>query len=109
VARAILEKAGPYDYMHSFWSDQYDHNIEYIGYADKWDEFVFREGDGLLGFYLAGGKIKAAMGLDRGGDPEADPDSELAACADLIRKQAEIDPSLLADNDAALPSLLPPG
>ncbi len=31
AARAMLDGSEPYDYMHSFWSDQYEHVIEYIG------------------------------------------------------------------------------
>ena len=27
----------PYDYIHSFWSDQYEHKLEYVGHATKWD------------------------------------------------------------------------
>lgn len=102
VAGAMLGKLEPYDYLHTFWSDQYDHNIEYVGYAGQWDRFIFRERDGLLGFYLTGNTVKAAVGLDRGGDPEAEPDSELAACAELIRRQVPVNPAQLADDDFPL-------
>jgi 3-phenylpropionate/trans-cinnamate dioxygenase ferredoxin reductase subunit len=104
VARAMLGSVEPFDYVHSFWSDQYDHKLEYIGYAKEWDDFVVR-GDvesGFLGFYLKDGVVLAAMGLDRGGDPEAEPTSELAACVSLIRKREPIDPRSLADESADL-------
>ena len=55
AARSMLGSAAPYDYIHSFWSDQYDHKLEYVGHAAKWDEFVVRGSlrDGrLIGFYL---------------------------------------------------------
>src|SRR5262249_50366203 len=42
AARSMLGSVAPYDYVHSFWSDQYDHKIEYVGHAEKWDEFVAR-------------------------------------------------------------------
>jgi 3-phenylpropionate/trans-cinnamate dioxygenase ferredoxin reductase subunit len=105
VARAMLGKAGPYDYVHSFWSDQYDDKIEYIGYASEWDDFVVRgdlEGRAFLGFYLSDGRVIAAMGLNRGGDPEADADSELAACVQLIRDGSKVDAETLADEGREL-------
>src|SRR5262245_43857265 len=32
AARSMLGSDAPYDYVHSFWSDQYEHNIEYVGH-----------------------------------------------------------------------------
>jgi 3-phenylpropionate/trans-cinnamate dioxygenase ferredoxin reductase subunit len=86
VAKALLGSTEPYDYLHTFWSDQYDHKIEYVGHAREWDEFVVRgDPDGaFIGFYMKDGVVRAVMGLDRGGDPELEPDSEMAACARLI-------------------------
>jgi 3-phenylpropionate/trans-cinnamate dioxygenase ferredoxin reductase subunit len=105
VARAMLGSNEPYDYVHTFWSDQYDHKIEYAGYTKAWDDFVVR-GDirsgGFVGFYLKDGVMVAAVGLDRGGDPETEPDSELAACAQLIRERRRVDTAVLADADADL-------
>jgi 3-phenylpropionate/trans-cinnamate dioxygenase ferredoxin reductase subunit len=98
----------PYDYIHSFWSDQYEHDLEYVGHATKWDQFVVRgslEERTLVGFYLSEGQMLAAVGLDRGGDPEADSDSEMAACARLVAMQAKPDPSRLADDGIDLWSL----
>jgi 3-phenylpropionate/trans-cinnamate dioxygenase ferredoxin reductase subunit len=105
VARAMLGSVEPFDYVHSFWSDQYDHKLEYIGYASQWDDFVARgdlESGGFLGFYLKDGVVLAAMGLDRGGDPEAEPNSELAACVPLIRKGEKVDLHALADEGTDL-------
>ncbi len=107
VARSLLGSVEPFDYVHSFWSDQYDHKIEYIGHARKWDEFVVR-GDldgGFLGFYLKDDVPLAVMGLDRGGDPEAEPNSEMAQCVPLVRKREPVDPRALADEGAELASL----
>ncbi len=112
AARAMLDGPEPYDYMHSFWSDQYEHVIEYIGFAASWDRLVFR-GDPasrkFLGFYLKDGVVRAAVGLDRGGDPE-DPkgDSELAVVADLIRDRVPADPGRLADEGVDLQRDRPP-
>jgi 3-phenylpropionate/trans-cinnamate dioxygenase ferredoxin reductase component len=100
VARSMLGSTDAYDYVYSFWSDQFEHKLEYVGYAAKWDEFVVRgslEQGQLIGFYLVGGQLQAAVGVDRGGDPELDEDSEMAACARLIAQRARPAPARLAD------------
>lgn len=105
VGRAMLGNDERYDYLHSFWSDQYEDKIEYVGFAKEWDEFVVRgdlQGRSFLGFYLKDGRLLAAMGLNRGGDPEAEPDSELAAAGRLINSGAAVDPTLLASEDSEL-------
>ncbi len=108
AARSMLGSDAPYDYIHSFWSDQYEHKLEYVGYATKWDEFVVRgslnEGK-LVGFYLVNGVVRAAVGLDRGGDPELDRDSEMAAAARLVAGRAQPPPGQLADEQVDLWSL----
>jgi 3-phenylpropionate/trans-cinnamate dioxygenase ferredoxin reductase subunit len=110
AARSMLGSAAPYDYLHSFWSDQYKHKIEYVGHAARWDEFVVRgsmEEGKLVGFYLVDGVVRAAVGLDRGGDPELDLDGELAACAHLVSARARPAPAVLADERTDLWSLGP--
>ena len=108
AARSMLGITDPYAYIHSFWSDQYEHSIEYVGHATEWDEFVVRGSlpeRMLLGFYLQEGVLRAAVGLNRGGDPEADPGSEMAACARLVAQRARPAPGQLADEQADLWSL----
>jgi 3-phenylpropionate/trans-cinnamate dioxygenase ferredoxin reductase component len=108
AARSMLGSDAPYDYIHSFWSDQYEHKLEYVGHATKWDEFVVRGSlkDGrLVGFYLVNGLVRAAVGLDRGGDPELDRDSEMAAAARLVAVRARPPRRLLADEQVDLWSL----
>ena len=108
AARSMLGSTAPYDYIHSFWSDQYEHKIEYVGHVTKWDDFVVRgsvdEGK-LVGFYLVDGVVKAAVGLDRGGDPELDRDSEMAACVRLVAGRARPARGVLADERTDLWSL----
>jgi 3-phenylpropionate/trans-cinnamate dioxygenase ferredoxin reductase subunit len=109
AARSMLGRGAPYDYLHSFWSNQYEHVIEYVGFAARWDRLVFRgrpESRTFLGFYLSDGVVRAAVGLNRGGDPE-DPkdDGELKAVASLIRKRVPIDPARLADEAVDLRGL----
>jgi 3-phenylpropionate/trans-cinnamate dioxygenase ferredoxin reductase component len=100
AARSMLGSDAPYDYIHSFWSDQYDHKLEYVGHVTKWDDFVVRgslKEARLIGFYLVGGVVRAAVGFDRGGDPELDRESEMAAAARLVATRAQPAPGLLAD------------
>jgi hypothetical protein len=59
----------------------------------------------LIGFYLVDGVVRAAVGLDRGGDPELDLDGEMAACARLVSAQARLAPAVLADDRTDLWSL----
>lgn len=110
AARAMLGGMQPYDYLHSFWSEQYAHVIEYVGFAAGWDRLVFRgdpESRKFLGFYMKGGIVRAAVGLDRGGDPE-DPktDGELKVVANLIHNRVPVDPVNLADDDMDLQRLV---
>jgi 3-phenylpropionate/trans-cinnamate dioxygenase ferredoxin reductase subunit len=108
AARSMLGSDARYDYIHSFWSDQYEHKLEYVGHAARWDEFVVRgslQQGRLVGFYLVNGVVRAAVGLDRGGDPELDRASEMAAAARLVAVRAQPPPGLLADEQADLWSL----
>ena len=108
AARSMHGTTAPYDYLHSFWSDQYQHKIEYVGHATSWDDFVVRgsvaEGK-LLGFYLVDGVVRAAVGFDRGGDPELDLDGEMAACSRLVSARARPATAELADEHTDLWSL----
>jgi len=111
AARSMLGSTAPYDYIYSFWSDQYDHKLEYVGHVDKWDQFVVRgsvQEAKLIGIYLVGGVVRAAVGFDRGGDPELDTDSEMAACARLVATQARPAPAALSDEKTDLWSLARP-
>jgi 3-phenylpropionate/trans-cinnamate dioxygenase ferredoxin reductase subunit len=110
AGRSMLGSAAPYDYIHSFWSDQYQHKLEYVGHATRWDDFVVRgsvEEGKLVGFYLSAGVVLAAAGLDRGGDPELDHDSEMAACVRLVAQRARPGRDRLADERVDLWSLAP--
>ena len=108
AARSMLGSTAPYDYLYTFWSDQYEHKIEYVGHVTRWDEFVVRgsvEEAKLIGFYLVDGEVRAAVGLDRGGDPELDLDGEMAASARLVSTWARPAPAVLADDQTDLWSL----
>ncbi len=109
AGRSMLGSDAPYDYIHSFWSDQYEHKLEYVGHAARWDQFVVRgslEDRRLVGFYLLDGQLLAAVGLDRGGDPELDTGGEMAACDRLVGERARPAADSLADEAVDLWSLL---
>ena len=108
AARSMLGSADAFGYIHNFWSDQYEHTLQYVGHATSWDDFVVRgslDEAKLVGFYLAAGVVQAAVGFDRGGDPEWEPDSEMAACARLVARRARPDRNALTDERADLGSL----
>jgi NADPH-dependent 2,4-dienoyl-CoA reductase/sulfur reductase-like enzyme len=108
AARSMLGSAAPFDYIHNFWTDQYEHTLQYVGHATTWDDFAIRGGleDGrLVGFYLLAGRVQAAVGFDRGGDPEWDRDSEMAASALLVASRAQPDRGALTDERGNLWSL----
>jgi 3-phenylpropionate/trans-cinnamate dioxygenase ferredoxin reductase subunit len=108
AGRAMLGDQRPYDDIHTFWSDQYEDKLEYVGDGRTWDQIVIRGSlaeSRFLAFYLSKGIMKAACGLNRGGDPELDPDGELRACLELIRTQAALSEATLADEQVDLRSL----
>jgi 3-phenylpropionate/trans-cinnamate dioxygenase ferredoxin reductase component len=108
AARSMLGSTDPYADLHSFWSDQYEHSLEYVGHARRWDEFVVRgslERRQFLGFYLGEGRVLAVMGLNRGGDPELDEGGELFSAKALVGKRLEASPAELADERTDLRAL----
>ena len=108
AAQSMLGSAAPFDYIHNFWSDQYEHTLQYVGHATKWDDFAVRgslEEGKFVGFYLLDGMVRAAIGFDRGGDPEWDRDSEMAASALLVARRAHPDRGILTDERADLSSV----
>ena len=105
AARSMLGSDAHFGYVHTFWSDQYEHKIEYAGHVRKWDQFIVRgsaKDRKLLGFYLVDGVLRAAVGLNRGGDPELDEQGEMAAASRLIARRALPDPHILGDEDRDL-------
>jgi 3-phenylpropionate/trans-cinnamate dioxygenase ferredoxin reductase subunit len=85
---SLVDKGVPYDYVHSFWSDQFDQTVEYVGFAPQWDSITV-EGSlpdrDFIVRYLRGGRLVAAAAMGRGGDPESDEPSELKDVASQIR------------------------
>lgn len=88
AAASLLGRGVPYDYVHSFWSDQFDQSLEYVGFAAEWDgitvEGSLRDRDFIVR-YLRRGQMVAAAAMGRGGDPESDEPGELKNIANQIR------------------------
>jgi 3-phenylpropionate/trans-cinnamate dioxygenase ferredoxin reductase component len=88
AAASLLDQGSPYGYVHSFWSDQFDRTLEYVGYAREWDRISVEGSLADLDFivrYHLGGELLAAAAIGRGGDPELDEAGELRHIADEIR------------------------
>lgn len=71
AARSMLGSQKPYDEVYWFWSDQYNYNLQYAGFASDWDELIVRgslEQRKFVAFYLKGGRILATVGMNRGKD-----------------------------------------
>ena len=71
AARNMRGKRIAYDEIHWFWSDQYDANLQYAGFHMKWEQLVVRghlDSRSYLACYVNGGRIDAAVGLNRAKD-----------------------------------------
>jgi 3-phenylpropionate/trans-cinnamate dioxygenase ferredoxin reductase component len=100
AARSMLGSEDPFDDPHWFWSDQYDMNLQYGGFAKEWDEIVTRgsvEDRDFCAFYLKDGVLLAALGLNRG--------KEVRRAMKLISATVRPDPAALRDEDVDLRSL----
>jgi len=102
VAGAMLGRDELFADPHWFWSDQYDVNLQYAGFAMTWDKVVTRgsleERDGVA-FYLNEGVLLAALGLNRGKD--------VRRAMKLIAARATPDEDALADETVDLRTLVP--
>jgi 3-phenylpropionate/trans-cinnamate dioxygenase ferredoxin reductase subunit len=101
AAHSMMGGTEAYADPHWFWSDQFEHNLQYAGYAAEWDELVIRgstEDRSFVAFYLKDGVVLAALGLNRG--------KEVRRSMKLIRERAKPDPKLLRDDDVDLRKLV---
>jgi 3-phenylpropionate/trans-cinnamate dioxygenase ferredoxin reductase subunit len=100
AARSLLGRDVVFDDPHWFWSDQYEHNLQYIGFAPTYDRLVVRgslEERRFVGFYLEGGVVRAVVGVDRGRD--------VRRAAPLVRQRSRVDPGRLESEDVDLKTL----
>lgn len=101
AARTLLGEDAVFDDPHWFWSDQYEHNIQYAGHAPGADSIVVRgsvPARDFIAFYLRDGVVVAALAIDQG--------RAMAVTKRLIARRARPDPAVLADQDTDLRGLL---
>jgi 3-phenylpropionate/trans-cinnamate dioxygenase ferredoxin reductase subunit len=103
AALSMLDKGGPYDEIPWFWSDQYEHNLQYAGFHTDWDDIVIRgslQDRSFAAFYMKEGLVQATVAIDRGPD--------VMRSMALIRAGGAggtVDPLKLRDETVALDSL----
>jgi 3-phenylpropionate/trans-cinnamate dioxygenase ferredoxin reductase component len=100
AAKSMLNKGEPYDEIPWFWSDQYDSNLQYTGFHTEWDELMVRgsmEERSFVAFYRKGGRVLAAVAVNRGRD--------LRRSMRLIKAQNPVDATKLQDPDVDLRAL----
>jgi 3-phenylpropionate/trans-cinnamate dioxygenase ferredoxin reductase component len=98
AARSMIGSEEAFDDPHWFWSDQYDVNLQYAGFAREWDDVVVRGSTDerrFVAFYMHRGVLLAALGMNRGRD--------VRRAMKLIG--ARPDPNLLRDEDTDLRTL----
>jgi 3-phenylpropionate/trans-cinnamate dioxygenase ferredoxin reductase subunit len=97
AALNMMGRETAYDDVHWFWSDQYEHSIQYAGYHREWDDLVIRgslEDRSFAAFYLLEGKVQAVVSIDR--------PSDVQDAVPLIRAGGPADVDKLRDESVAL-------
>jgi len=100
AARSMLGQDAVFDDPHWFWSDQYGHNLQYLGHAVEYDRLVVRgsmQDRRFVGFYVKDGVVDGVIGLDRGRD--------VKRAAGLVRSRRPVDLRALADEDVDVRTL----
>jgi 3-phenylpropionate/trans-cinnamate dioxygenase ferredoxin reductase component len=100
AALNMLGRTTPYDEVHWFWSDQYEHTIQYAGFHEGWDDLVIRgsmESRSFAAFYLTAGRVRAVVSVDR--------PSDVRDSMELIRAGGRADARRLRDEAVELASL----
>jgi 3-phenylpropionate/trans-cinnamate dioxygenase ferredoxin reductase subunit len=101
AARAMLGEDVSYERTPYFFSDQYDVGMEYSGYAERWDQVVFRgdrDGGEFVAFWLREGRVLAGMNVN-----VWDVNQHVQ---ELIRARRKLDVAALSDSDTPLESLV---
>lgn len=97
ASRNMLGESVAYEESHWFWSDQFGHNLQYVGHAGREDRLVVRgdlEGDQWTAFFVGEGRVTAAFALDAGED--------IAVARELISARTTLPDEVLVDRDADL-------
>lgn len=101
AARNMLGGSVRYDEPHWFWSDQFGHNLQYVGHAAATDRLVVRgdlEDTHWSAYFLDDGRVTGAFGLDAGDD--------IALARELVRMRASVPEGQLTDPDVDLFELM---
>jgi 3-phenylpropionate/trans-cinnamate dioxygenase ferredoxin reductase subunit len=101
AAKSMLGSQEPFHEVPWFWSDQYDVNLQMLGYTTPDKERVVRgslDDRNFTAFFLEGDLVIAAIALNRGRD--------ISATRRLIERRITVDRARLADEDVALKDLL---
>jgi 3-phenylpropionate/trans-cinnamate dioxygenase ferredoxin reductase component len=100
AARNMLGEQIAYSPVPYFWTEQFGWMAQYIGYARRWGQLVYR-GDPASGagaiFSLDAGRLRAVLSINRPRD--------LGALRKLVGAGAQVDPALLADESLDLREL----
>jgi 3-phenylpropionate/trans-cinnamate dioxygenase ferredoxin reductase subunit len=100
AARNMLGEAVAYAPVPYFWTEQFGWMAQYIGYAERWDQLVYRgepaSGAGAI-LYLDAGRLRAVLSINRPRD--------LGALRKLVGASAQLDPALLAGESLDLREL----
>jgi 3-phenylpropionate/trans-cinnamate dioxygenase ferredoxin reductase subunit len=97
AARNMLGQRSAYGEMPWFWSDQYEANLQYVGFHTTWDALVVRgrlDSNSYLACYVKDGRIDAAVAVNRGRD--------IRRVMPLIRSRAIVDIARLKDEHVDL-------
>lgn len=97
AARAVLGQDVHYDPVPKFWSDQYNANIQILGWPRSSDEIVVRgslESNQFVAFTVDEGRVRAAVAVNAA--------RELRAARKLVESRARVDVSTLCDSSGDL-------
>lgn len=100
AARNMLGQHNAYDEIPWFWSDQFDLNLQYVGFHTTWEQLVVRgrlDAGSYLACFINNGHIDAAVGLNRARD--------VRRSMPLIRSRVNVDLIRLQDESVDLRSL----
>ena len=100
AAHNMLGHRSSYQEVPWFWSDQYDLNLQYVGFHTTWDQLVVRgqlDAGSYLVCYVNDGRVDAAVGLNRARD--------IRRILPLIRSRVSVDLNRLQDESVDLRSL----
>ena len=97
AARAIAGHSQPYAEVPWFWSDQFDMNLQIVGYSSDWDRVVVRgesNGRRFTVFYLQADHVVAANMVNNGRD--------VRVARNLVAQATPVRDDLLADERSPL-------